>query len=122
MGMFDKPQYLTGPMESDPFAQPGDTFWLHNAKLDGTVQIGGKVKDQAKLLVSREQNGERVSVFTAGAGIVNQVRRMSADDRSNLPMEVRLDQVPSKQGNPTNVLSLASDPVPEETTESEGDF
>lgn len=109
MGMFDKPQYLTG---DEGFVQAGDKFWLHNAVLDGTVTIAGNTRDQAKLQVSHEQGGEKVVVLTSGAGIVNQIKRMSGEDRAQLPMELRLDQVPSKQGNPTNVLTPANMPAP----------
>lgn len=108
-GMFDKPQYLTG---EEGFVQAGDTFWLHNARLDGTVTINGTTRDQAKMLVSHERDGEKVVVMTSGAGIVNQVKRMGQSDRDAMPMEIRLDQVPSKQGNPTNVLTPASEPAP----------
>jgi hypothetical protein len=119
MGMFDAPQYLTG---TNGFVSAGDKFWLHNARLDGTVTVQGKDRDQAKLAVSHDQNGEQVIVFTSGIGIVNQVRRMSHDDISNLPMEVRLDQAPSKQGNPTYVLSPASAPPPSTTPDGDSDI
>lgn len=109
MGMFDKPQYLTG---DDGFVSAGDIFWLHNARIDGQVTINGVGKDQAKLLVSHEIDSERVAVFSSGAGIVNQVKRMESADRARMPFEVRLDQVPSKQGSPTYVLSPAADPAP----------
>lgn len=109
MGMFDKPQYLTG---KEGYVQVGDTFWIHNAKVDGTVTINGNTRDQVKLLVSHERDSERESVFTSGAGIVGQVRRMSAEDRQNFPIEVRLDAVPSRQGNDVNVLTPASEEPP----------
>lgn len=121
MGMFEAPKYLTGPTD-EAFAQPGDVFWLHNARLDGTVNINGKERDQAKLQVSRTIDGERESVYTAGAGIVNQVRRMTPNDRAALPLEVRLDQVPSKHQTPTNVLSPSSAAVPDRAPSDEADF
>lgn len=120
MGMFDKPQFLTGG--DDPFVRPGDTFWLHDAKLDGTVEMSGKTMDQAKLLVSRDLGGEQVTVFTAGIGVVNQVRRMNASDRAQLPLEVRLDQVPSKQGSPTNVLTPAAVAAPAAAAVADPEF
>lgn len=107
MGMFDKPQYLTG---DEGFVQPGDTFWIHQARMDGTVSVGGQQRDQAKLQVSHERDSEKVVVWTSGTGIVNQIRRMDQADRSALPMEVRLDQIPSGKGNPTNVLTPADQP------------
>lgn len=116
MGMFDKPLYLTG---DEGYVREGDTLWLHNAKLNGTVKIGDSNKEQVKLLVSREREGDKSVVYTAGAAIVNQVKRMDANDRAHLPMEVRLDQVPSKQGSPTNVLTPASEP-PASTAEFNG--
>lgn len=108
MGMFDSPKYLTG--KEDGFVQPGDTFWLHNARIEGTVVIAKVEKPQAKLLVSREREGEQTVVYSAGAAIVNQIKRMDAGDRNKLPMEVRLDQIPSKQGSPANVLTPADQP------------
>lgn len=119
MGMFDAPIYLTG---EKGFAQEGDTFWIHNARVADTVTLGGKVKDQVKLQVSNERDGEKVVVYTAGAAIVNQVKRMDAGDRAAMPIEVRLDQVPSKEGSPTNVLTPASQPPASASTPSGGDF
>lgn len=118
MGMFDKPQYLTG---KDGFVEAGDTFWLHNAKLDGqsTTQNGEK-RDQAKLLVSKARGDTPVPVYTSGIGIVNMVRRIDTDDRAAMPLEVRLDQVPSGKGNPTFVLTPADAPAP--TTASDDDI
>lgn len=110
MGMFDKPQYMTG--KNNGYVQPGDTFWIHQARLDGTANIAGETRDQAKLLVSRTKDGEQSVVFTSGMGIVGQIRRMDADDRAQMPIEVRLDQVPSKQGNPTHTLTPASQDAP----------
>lgn len=109
MGMFDKPEYLTG---DSGYAQPGQTFWLHAARLDGTVTVQGKEREQVKLQVSRDRDGERSIVFASGTGIVGQIRRMDEKDRAAMPMEVRLDQVPSKQGNPTNVLTPAATAPP----------
>lgn len=113
MGMFDKPQYLTG--DNGAF-NTGDTFWLHNARVDGTVQINGEPRDQCKLLVSRERDGETFAVYSSGRGIVNQVRRMDASDRNAMPLEVRLDEAPAKVAgrNPTNVLTPANAPAPAE--------
>ncbi len=110
MGMFDKPKYLTG---DEGFVKPGESFWLHNARLDGTVTVNGAQRPQAKLAVSIGRDDPQEVVFTSGAGIVQQIGRMDADDRAALPMEVRLDQVPSKQGNPTNVLTPAHLPAPD---------
>lgn len=112
MGMFDKPQYLTG---DDGYVNPGDTFWLHACRIDGTTTVGGSERDNVKLLVSHEQDGDKAIVYTSGAGIANQVRRMDADDRANLPMEVRLDQIPPRKAghNPTNVLTPADAPPPQ---------
>lgn len=111
MGMFDKPQFLTGK-DDNGFVQAGDVFWLHAARTDGTAIVSGKEREQAKLQVSHERDGEKVIVYTTGTGIVGQIRRMDSGDRANMPMELRLDQVPSKQGNPTNVLTPASQPPP----------
>lgn len=111
MGMFDKPSYLTG---NDGYAKPGDTFWLHNARVEGNATVGGESRPQAKLLVSRERDGEKTVVFTSGVGIVGQVRRMDAGDLAAMPVEVRLDAIPpQRQGNnPTNVLTPANLPAP----------
>jgi hypothetical protein len=114
--MFDKPQYLTG---DDGFAVAGQKFYLHAAKLDGTVTIGNTSREQVKLRVSNTATDEPVVVFTAGAGIVGQVKRMTQEDLAAMPIEVRLDQVPSKHSSPTYVLTPASQPEP--TTAAEGD-
>lgn len=107
MGMFDSPKYLTG---DEGYVDEGDIFWLHNARTQGMVRIQGTDKEQVKLLVSREREGEKTVVLTAGAAIVNQVKRMDADDRAKMPMEVRLDKIPSRQGSPTNILTPADEP------------
>lgn len=109
MGMFDKPEFLTG---DNGFVEPGDTFWLHNARIDGERQTANGPKKNVKLLVSRERDGDKSIVFTTGAGIAGQVSRMDGSDRAAMPMEVRLDQVPSKQGKPTNVMTPADQPEP----------
>ena len=109
MGMFDKPQYLTG---ENGFASPGDTFWLHAARLDGTATVAGVTREQAKLLVSHTKDGDRVAVWTSGVAVVGQVKRMTAEDRSAMPMEVRLDQVDTGKGNPATVLTPAAMPAP----------
>ena len=118
MGMFDKPKYLTG---DEGFADAGDVIWLHNAKLDGTTTVNGSQRDQVKLLVSRERDGEKTAVYTSGVGIVNQIKRMDASDRAAFPMEVRLDQIPSGKGNPTNVLTPASEDAPVGASAGGGD-
>lgn len=107
MGMFDKRRFLTG---DDGYVEAGDTFWLHNAKIDGTTEINGRERKVAKLLVSRTRDGEQATVFTSGAGITRQVGDMDAGDRAALPMEVRLDEIPSDKGNPTKVLNPATEP------------
>lgn len=117
MGMFDKPKYLTG--KEDAFAQPGDVFWLHNARLDGEATVAGERRAQMKLLVSHEKDGEQIIVFTSGTGIVGQLRRMDQTDRAAMPIEVRLDQVPSGKGNPTNVLNPASASPPSEVDDDD---
>lgn len=114
MGMFDKPKYLTG---KEGFIDVGDTFWLHNARLDGTTMVGGKEREQVKLLVSAERDSEQLVVYTSGAAIVNAIKRMDSKDRAEMPMELRLDEVPSKQGNPAKVLTPAGQAPP-----SGGDF
>lgn len=113
MGMFDAPQYLTG---DKGYVEKGDVFWLHNCRLDGTAKTPNGEREQVKLLVSRERDGEQTVVWTSGAAIVNQVKRMDTDDRRAFPVEVRLDQVPSRQGNPTNVLTPADQPEPSGAT------
>jgi hypothetical protein len=104
MGMFDKPKYLTG---DEGYVTEGDIFWLHNARIDGTVTVNGNNRPQAKLQVSRERDGEKVIVFSSGAGITGQVLRMDATDRSNFPIEVRLDAIPTGKGNPAHVMTPA---------------
>lgn len=104
MGMFDKPKYLTG---DEGYVSEGDIFWLHNAKIEGSVTINGQNRPQAKLLVSRERDGERIAVFSSGAGIAGQVLRMDANDRSKFPIEVRLDGIPTGKGNPAHVMTPA---------------
>lgn len=120
MGMFDKPQFLTG--REGAFVEPGETFWLHNARLDGQTNVRGQARDQAKLKVSKERDGEAVIVFTSGAGIVGQIRRMDDDDRRNMPYLVRLDQVPSTKGNPTNVLTPADQAPPSSAVMADDDI
>lgn len=109
MGMFDKPRYLTG---DSGFVEPGETFYLHNARIEGEVAIGKDVRPQAKLLVSKTEEGPKEVVFTSGSGITGQIKRMDASDRANMPMHVRLDQVPSNHGNPTNVITPADQEPP----------
>ena len=121
MGMFDKPQYLTGK-NGEGFAQAGDTFWLHAAKIDGEVKVGDKTLPQAKLRVSKARSEETVDVYSAGAAIVNQVRRLDETDRASFPIEVRLDQLPSKQGSPMNVLTPANQDPPTAEADSPADF
>jgi hypothetical protein len=115
MGMFDKPKYLTG---DEGFVSTGDVFWLHNAKIEGTANVNGEARPQAKLLVSHLRDDVPVVVFTSGKGITGQVARMDASDRQAMPMEVRLDGLPSGKGNPTNVIVPAD--APPQT--SGGDF
>lgn len=119
MGMFDSPAYLTG---KEGFVSPGDTFWIHNARYEGTVKIAGNDREQVKLQVSHERDSEKVIVYTAGAAIVNQVKRMDSADRAAMPLEVRLDQVPSNQGSPTNVLTPANEPEPSAAATGGADF
>lgn len=109
MGMFDKPEFLTG---ENGYVEPGDTFWIHNARIEGTRNTANGPKQNAKLLVSRERDGEKTVVFTTGAGIAGQVSRMDASDRAKFPMEVRLDEIASGKGNPTRVLTPADEPEP----------
>lgn len=108
MGMFDKPQYLTG--KNNGFVEVGDTFWLHNAKIEGTSTINGEQRTQAKLLVSRTRDETPVTVFTSGKAITGQISRIDAEDRAAMPIEMRLDAITSGKGNPTNVLSPANQP------------
>lgn len=111
MGMFDKPQYLTGKGDGG-YVQSGDTFWLFNARMDGSRTVGGTERATCKLQVSRTVDGPREIVYSSGAGIVNQVARM---ERTDLPMEVRLDTIPSKTpgNNGTHVLTPATEPEPD---------
>lgn len=110
MGMFDKPQYLTGGNGAG-FVEVGETFWLHNCKIEGTSTINGEQRTQAKMLVSHERDGEKVIVFTSGKAITGQVSRFDQSDKDKLPMEVRIDALPSGRGNPTNVMTPADQPV-----------
>lgn len=105
MGMFDKPQYLTA--REGGYVEAGDIFWLHRARLDGTVQIQGETREQVKLEVSRERDGEKTVVWASGRAIVRQIKSMSAAERAALPMELRLDAIPSGRGNPTHVMTPA---------------
>lgn len=116
MGMFDKPVYLTG---DEGFISEGGVFWLHKARIETG---SGKYGDQAKLLVSTDKDGDQVVVYTSGKGIVNQIKRMDRSDVAALPMEVRLDQVPSDKGSPTNVLTPADQAAPSGTPVDIGDF
>lgn len=109
MGMFDKPQFLTG---EGGLVSAGDTFWIHNAKIDGMVNVRGEMREQAKLRVSLHRDGEKVDVFTSGKGIVNMIKRIDAADRASMPFEVRLDEIPSGKGNPTRVLTPADQDPP----------
>ena len=121
MGMFDKPQYLTGK-DGQGFVQVGDTFWLHNAKIEGTSTINGEQRTQAKLKVSRTRDSEQVIVFTSGKAITGQVSRLDDADRAAMPIEVRLDAIPSKFGNPTNVITPADQPTPTTTDDDDISF
>lgn len=113
MGMFDKPQYLTGS-DGSGYVEAGDTFWLHKAARAGTVNISGEARPQVKLKVSHTQGGEQSVVYTAGRAIVNQIERMDESDLAMFPVEVRLDEIPAKMSgrNPTNVLTPANIPAP----------
>jgi hypothetical protein len=114
MGMFDKPEYLTGK-DGKGYVQTGDTFWLHNARIDGVSTVGGQSRPKAKLLVSHTRDGDKSVVFTSGAGIVNMVSRMDSEDRKAFPVEVRLDSLPptAPGNNPTNILTPADQPEPD---------
>jgi hypothetical protein len=111
--MFDAPMYLTGK-DDKGFVKTGDIFWLHNARIEGTVTINNETRPQAKLKVSHTKDGETSIVFSAGVGIVGQVSRMDDDDRRAMPMEVRLDAIPSKVAgrNSTHVITPANQPEP----------
>lgn len=123
MGMFDKPQYLTGKGDAG-YVEPGDTFWLHNGRPDGVSSFQGEDRPQVKLLVSREREGEQVVVWTSGRAIVNQISRMDAGDKAKFPIEVRLDEIPAKVSgrNPTNVLTPADEPRPASVGDDEIPF
>lgn len=112
MGMFDRPQYLTGKGD-DAYAKEGDVFWLHRAIIDGTVNMNGADRANAKLKVSRTRDGEQSIVYSSGIGISGQVKRMDEKDRAAMPIEVRLDAIPNKTpgNNPTHVLTPADMPV-----------
>lgn len=115
MGMYDKPQYLTGKGE-DAYVKEGDVFWLHNARIDGTTVMGGVERTVAKLKVSRTADGPTSIVYTSGLGITGQIKRMDDDDRARFqtgPQEVRLDAIPNKTpgNNPTHVITPADAPV-----------
>lgn len=115
MGMYDKPQYLTGKGD-DAYVTEGDVFWLHNAMIDGTTVIGGAERAVAKLKVSRTADGPTSIVYSSGMGISGQIKRMDADDRARFkagPQEVRLDAIPNKTpgNNPTHVITPAEMPV-----------
>lgn len=117
MGMFDAPKFLTAKEAGKGYVEAGDTFWLHNAR----VEPDGK----AKLRVSHTRDGDAEIVFSSGKGIVGQVSRMDESDRGALPIEVRLDQVPSGKGSPTYVLTPSNLPAPSRsgiTGEPEADF
>jgi len=116
MGMFDRPVYLTG---KDGYVEPGDTFWLHNARIEGVSNLNGESKPLAKLKVSRERGGDTYIVFTSGTGITGQIARMEQSDRDMFPMEVRLDAIPSKTAgrSATHVITPASQEVPVAATD-----
>ena len=123
MGMHDKPKYLTGK-GSEAYVQVGEEFFLHNARIDGTVKINGEDRPQAKLLVSRIPDGEKEVVFTSGAGIVGQIQRIDAEDMADMKnggMHVRLDAIPSQRGNPTHVLTPANLPPAQRSGTDFGD-
>jgi hypothetical protein len=101
MGMFDKPEYLTG---DEGFAKKGDIFWLHDAQQAGVVTVNGKQLEQVKLRVSHDRDGEQQEVFSGGLGIVNQVRRLDNEDRRSMPIQVRLATVDTGRGNPAYTL------------------
>lgn len=113
MGMADKPLYLTG---RDGWAKTGDTFFIHNVKIDGATTIGGESRPLGKLLVSREIDGDKLIVLTSGKAITNQISRVDAADRASFPSEWRLDALPSTDPsrNATNVLTPANEPPPSE--------
>lgn len=103
MGMFDDKLYLTG---DNGIFEVGQPFILHDATTMGRpVTIQGRERSEVKLEVARmEAKGEVFSVFTSGAAIVNQVERMSAEDKSRFPMTVVVVEKPSGKGNPMNLI------------------
>lgn len=122
MGMFDKPQYLTSNKSYEGYVQTGEKFWLHRARIEGTTTINGKVLDQAKMLVSHDRDGKQEVVFTSGMGITSQVKRMDADDMAAMPMELRIDEVPSKSGNATKIMTPADQLPPEAAADDDIPF
>lgn len=103
MGMFDDKVYLTG--DEGAFT-PGEPFVLHDAKMAAQpITIQGRVTREAQLEVARAQAQQEVfTVFTSGAAIVNQIDRMSDDDRAQFPLMVVIEQKPSGKGNPMNII------------------
>ncbi len=107
MGMFDAKQYLTG---KNGIAGAGATFWLHKAQSAGIGSNGL----EARLTLSKDRDSEQTVAYVGGS-IAGQVDRMSAEDRGNLPIHVRLEQIEVGKGNPAWVLNpVDATPVAEQ--------
>lgn len=123
MGMFDKPEYLTGK-DGKGYVTAGESFYLHNARQEGTVTISGQARPQWKLKVSHTATGDTSIVFTSGAGIVGQLSRMDDADRAAFPMHLRLDAIaPKVTGhNATHVLTPADQPEPASAADADDEI
>lgn len=93
MGMFDEKLYLTG---DNGMFKVGDSFTLHEASINGTVVVNNQTRKEAKLVVSKQGDPERLTVYTSGMAIVGAIERIAPSD---LPAEVKLNSRTTRNGN-----------------------
>lgn len=128
MSMFDEKRYLTG---KNGIVSEGDTFHLHGAAISGEVRKpdGSGTIPEASLTVSRSGTEEPITVFTTGAAIVGQIKRMDNADRNAMEraggMPVRLGTLEAKPGQSAAFIlepASAGDDTSGQTPKTAQDF
>jgi hypothetical protein len=89
--MFDDKKYLTG--DNGEFKE-GDEFTLVAARIAGTVKVNGQDRTEAKLTIL-DANGDELTVYTSGRGIVGAIERIDSND---LPARVKLSSKETRNG------------------------
>ena len=120
MGILDGRQFLTG---DQGLVKPGDKFRLHNAKIDGTIRVGGVDREQAKLLISLEGSDDMIICFTSGTAIVGQVKQIDgADARAmrNGGLELMLGTKATDKGNPMFLFVDPNGPIEQQDVSPAG--